>query len=513
MKDGKAETVTDDADVMNNRILSVIALGESIFMGTDGDGLYEVRDRKVVRHYCREEGNLSSNVVMKLHEGVKKEGIWGVTGSRLFWISNSGTYMEISGFPSNNNLDLLILSDGTVLIPSGAGIYQTTEEALFSGEELKPRLYRSDDGVPFELTANSNQCIDGNQVFLCGSGGILSYRPSEAASAKGDASLLFHMVEFDDTRVWLDESAPCVIPANVMRVDFDVHLLTYRVENPLLFYYLEGFDETPRKEYLRDGVNISYTNLEGGEYSLHFGIMDQDTGDILQESELPVFKEYKWYESAWGQFLQVMAFLAIAVVMAVTIAALINRRFKERLKREYEESEKRHLRELAYKDYLTGVHNRNYLEAWMEKHDEAPAFPVTFIMVDCNDLKTLNDLYGHKTGDTLLTSIANELSEAFPEENYTIFRTGGDEYLVVCGGMDEREAVARMEEMREKTRQKKINDIPLTFCYGCCMLDEEHYDFDEGIRLSDMAMIEEKARYHAGEGADRRKRGKNMTVT
>jgi len=94
--------------------------------------------------------------------------------------------------------------------------------------------------------------------------------------------------------------------------------------------------------------------------------------------------------------------------------------YKE-LKKQIEELEK-----MAYYDTLTGVLNRNALEA-VKKDFDAAGMYVTY--VDVNGLKVVNDKLGHERGDQLLHYVVYMLRQL--SKKNIIFRIGGDEFLVI----------------------------------------------------------------------------------
>lgn len=94
------------------------------------------------------------------------------------------------------------------------------------------------------------------------------------------------------------------------------------------------------------------------------------------------------------------------------------------------------LNSMAYRDALTGVKNKAAYEISARKlndmirmggADNAPEFAL--IMLDCNDLKKINDTYGHEKGDVYLRAACTLVCNAFPHS--PVFRVGGDEFAVI----------------------------------------------------------------------------------
>lgn len=93
-------------------------------------------------------------------------------------------------------------------------------------------------------------------------------------------------------------------------------------------------------------------------------------------------------------------------------------------------------RELAYIDPLTGVRNKHAyveFESKIDKliHDDK-AEEFGFVIFDLNDLKLINDTYGHESGDQYIVGSVNIIKSIFP--NAPIYRFGGDEFIVILKG-------------------------------------------------------------------------------
>lgn len=99
---------------------------------------------------------------------------------------------------------------------------------------------------------------------------------------------------------------------------------------------------------------------------------------------------------------------------------------------------------LCLKDTLTGLYNRNYTAKF--DFDNEGSLPCSYIVCDCNNLKKINDQYGHKAGDHYICETANMLKSVAAEQS-VIIRWGGDEFLIITPSCS------------DETHEKMINSI------------------------------------------------------
>ena len=97
--------------------------------------------------------------------------------------------------------------------------------------------------------------------------------------------------------------------------------------------------------------------------------------------------------------------------------------------------ENRHLTVQLHTDFLTGLPNRQSLEALlMARSQDALSGPYGVLFIDLDGFKAVNDVHGHHSGDELLRIVARRLSLAVRSEDF-VARVSGDEFVVVsrCG--------------------------------------------------------------------------------
>ncbi len=161
-------------------------------------------------------------------------------------------------------------------------------------------------------------------------------------------------------------------------------------------------------------------------------------------------------------------------------------------------------------DLMTGAGSRNaYLETVEQLNRRISEGNAAFAIgiFDINNLKQINDIYGHETGDGIIVQAADALAEVFSREN--IFRIGGDEFFAVMDGGDE-EAVSRagahlQEVILRKNRQPVHPDAELAMSRGFAVFDPRRdADFLAIFRRADQNMYSNKESFYRSEDVRRK---------
>ena len=153
----------------------------------------------------------------------------------------------------------------------------------------------------------------------------------------------------------------------------------------------------------------------------------------------------------------------------------------------------RALEQLAYTDGLTGMKNRlafNKAESSLQKDSDAKYMIIQF---DINDLKKVNDVYGHAEGDRHITGAA-EIIRRSTHELGDCYRVGGDEFIAIISGNDVDEAAqSAIKLMESLTEEYNVNEKPpvmLDIAYGMAAFTVSDGDMEKAARLADKRMYE-----------------------
>lgn len=150
------------------------------------------------------------------------------------------------------------------------------------------------------------------------------------------------------------------------------------------------------------------------------------------------------------------------------------------------------VRYLSIHDNLTGLYNRSFFEAELERLDSARMLPVSLIIIDINGLKLANDGFGHKVGDQLLMQTAELLRQCCRQEDI-ICRIGGDEFIVILPETSSKQAETIRRRMIDKTKIKN-NELPinLSMAVGISTKKVESDNILDAFKLAEEKMYRHK---------------------
>ena len=179
-------------------------------------------------------------------------------------------------------------------------------------------------------------------------------------------------------------------------------------------------------------------------------------------------------------------FLIILVIVSVPLIALVFLYFYFKHKRKVKKVKKedRH----KYTDLLTSLKNRNYLNKKAPDWEASKVYPQAVVIIDLNNVKYVNDNYGHEEGDKLIVTAASTLVNT-QLENSEIIRTDGNEFLVYLVGYSERQV-----ETYAKKLEKEMKSLPHDFgaSVGYSMIEDDIKTLDDAINEATLEMMTKK---------------------
>jgi diguanylate cyclase (GGDEF)-like protein/PAS domain S-box-containing protein len=156
------------------------------------------------------------------------------------------------------------------------------------------------------------------------------------------------------------------------------------------------------------------------------------------------------------------------------------------------------IQHLAYHDNLTGLPNRSLLQdrlAHSIARAERTNRKVAVLFIDLDNFKNINDTLGHDVGDELLRQVARRLTECVRAED-TIARQGGDEFIVLCDGLDDGRGASLVAQKILNALRKAFvlggTDQHVSGSVGIALFPEDGRDAQTLMKNADTAMFHGK---------------------
>ncbi|MED4229637.1 GGDEF domain-containing protein, partial [Neobacillus cucumis] len=152
---------------------------------------------------------------------------------------------------------------------------------------------------------------------------------------------------------------------------------------------------------------------------------------------------------------------------------------------------------MAYHDYLTGLPNRNKLNASLTSELDSAAKreqKMAVLFMDLDRFKVVNDTLGHNTGDELLKEVAQRLSLSLNDKDI-VFRQGGDEFIIILKNADRDVAAKvsrRMMDVVAAPFRIQNYDIYTSPSIGISIFPEDGKTVETLIKRADFAMYQAK---------------------
>lgn len=156
-------------------------------------------------------------------------------------------------------------------------------------------------------------------------------------------------------------------------------------------------------------------------------------------------------------------------------------------RKQYEES----LHYLGTHDPLTGLYNRAYFDAELQRLDNSRDFPVSIVAADIDGLKAVNDSQGHAAGDQLIKEAAKVLLSAFRAAD-VVARIGGDEFAVLLPRTEHDAAEAAMQRIRENGAHEREFEATARLLSLGMATAEQAGTLHETMKLADKLMYADK---------------------
>lgn len=240
-------------------------------------------------------------------------------------------------------------------------------------------------------------------------------------------------------------------------------------------------DRNTYEMYKKDEL-ANYRILFSDKTNLGYGFIITDsstneTFNVLLSSYLEFINNKQLYNTAWKSYTleskevsHAFIYIIVGVVILFVLWLVFKNKIKAKKKTKREET-------IRYIDPLTSLKNRNYLNKNFKKWESNAIYPQSIIMINLNNLRHVNDVYGHEEGDRVIRLAANILIKNQLEQS-DIIRSDGNEYLIYMVGYEESKVVSYMRKL-----YKELNDLPYGFgaSLGYSMIEDDIKTIDDAI--------------------------------
>ena len=300
----------------------------------------------------------------------------------------------------------------------------------------------------------------------------------------------------------------------------------YVLENSILYDYLKTFNNITIKTYKKnkdikknikkDKVvivdSLNYDNylsddlnnvsivfdgyIENTSYSFYYKSGDDNfyklfssyvntlnPTDIVNEGLIEYFKNYK----TGSRTIKLAKYIIVLIVVIIIVTfLLIKSKKRVVLNTKIKNNEK-----IRYVDMLTSLKNRNYLNDKIETWNQNTIYPQTVIVLDLNNVKYLNDTFGHEEGDRQIKAAANALFKT-QLENSELIRTDGNEFMIYLVGYSEKQIVSYIKKFL-----KEFKKLPYEYgvALGYSMINDDLKLVEDAFNEATIQMRKNKSTF------------------
>lgn len=150
----------------------------------------------------------------------------------------------------------------------------------------------------------------------------------------------------------------------------------------------------------------------------------------------------------------------------------------------------RKLKYLTKYDHLTGILNRVSMYDVYKRFVHKDKLPVTLFMADVNNLKFVNDTFGHLAGDEMIIEVAN-LLESIARKRGRAARVSGDEFVLLMPNCNHKEAIMIENSLRET--RIAVKELTFSISVGHLVIINSEISFDHAFSIAESEMYTNKS--------------------
>jgi len=465
-----------DKELNHREIWSIVQDSSGdIWIGT-GEGLNRIeKESGEIKSYMIDESDSSSLLgirVFTIFEDSKKD-IWIGTDEGLNrWYKDSDSFFRLTtenGLADKSVKSILEDGDGNLWLGSNDGLTRYNAETGIGS------VYNIEDNLQGrEFNENSVLATDDGFLLIGGLHGFNIFNPESIKESSYSPPIVLtgfsvkgQSRSFDNSISYIHD-IDLTYKENFFTFEFIALDFTSSGHNKYA-YKLEGVDED--WIYITDRNHVSYTNINGGDYT--FTVKAANSDNIWNDSELKI--NISISSPPWRRW---WAYLSYFVLLSTMVSAVliwktgkhrkeiaIHKSFVDKLEEKVLERTvelklvNKKLERLSNIDDLTSLYNRRYFEKqyyaeWNRL--QRVQLPISVLMCDIDHFKLYNDYYGHQSGDRCIQEVSKIITEHCVRPTDLAVRYGGEEFLVILPQTDADGAMNVANSIRESIEGKKM---------------------------------------------------------
>lgn len=385
----------------------------------------------------------------------------GLSALRQYYESNPDIYSwDLEGIKERYNMDFYILNaQGQVVVTT----HEPSKNVDFNDcctdfvKLIQQRINTDDfyfDGLEISVAANDQR--------------MYSYL------ATADHKYLLEFgVRFEDTHVAKEFNYENTIESLLSshRDLEDLRVLTYNGfilnNEPNLLTY-EDLNEELQEAFIRTSETGEstevVTELDNNQKLTHRFVLYQPNDMVTKRIVYAQYSNISEQEVMQNSRMQFIVMLVAGIVTSVLLLIIILKLLNNTIR-------------LATFDALTGAYNRaSYLHHMDEIIHQRKYYPIGLMLIDLDNFKSVNDVYGHAAGDAVLREVTNILKKVTGSDGYVV-RFGGDEFAVVFEMATEEKLRHYAEKLLDEMHKRRDSPTDaywtvLSMSIGCTLQHE-----------------------------------------
>ena len=446
-EDDKITNITREDGFENEFIMALYENEDgSIWVGTDGGGIYVLKDKQIVNHFTTNDG-LSGNVVFKISK--IGDGLWITTGTGISkFIEERNTFFNFNsrnGLGTDSIFQIICDYTHTIWMTSNKGVLSVSLseiEDVLDGkkEKISVKFYGNSDGlVTGGITSTSVSTQDSlGRIWFTLIDGFAIYDPVKSGKNHIAPKIEIQEYAIDNTKSDY-HGETIILQPSAKRLSIKFTGLSFISSDQMRFRYkLSGFEQDYSDwSNLR---NVSYTNLQPGTYE--FTVISQNSDEIESEPTEPIIiikKPYIW-QHIW--FWPLIG-LIIVVTAALIILHKIQQMKRYQIQLEQKVDERTHelkLEKEKSESLLLNILPKEVAKELTEHPNQtiAKKFPnITVLFTDIVGFTKMSDGMSAEAVVTMLNKMVSLFDERAKREGIEKIKTIGDAYMAATGFTDE----------------------------------------------------------------------------